>query len=301
MPDYQVYRTLPSRRPQPASKSPQPASSHNQRFKKLALMSLSLLLITSTISTGLSVRTNQHAAAEVAWRLHQKAKFASDVQKIIDANPLIKFSVSAAPVSTDQVQLIGVDGPLNAASTAKVLTAIFYVKQVEAGHLSLNQTIGGKTAKRQLKLMLQQSDDSAWVTLNEALGHSNLEQYANSIGLNSYRAATNSISSVDLSTLLKDLVAGRLLNSADTDRLLAYMQNTNYEDFISPAVPGGYQIYHKVGIDEDCLNDTAIIVSPDGRAFVLTIMTNGQGLYQWPERAQLMQQIAAGAIKAYLQ
>jgi hypothetical protein len=30
-------------------------------------------------------------------------------------------------------------------------------------------------------------------------------------------------------------------------------------------------------------------------------MTDGQGLYQWSNRAEMMQEIAAAAIKAYLQ
>jgi beta-lactamase class A len=267
----------------------------------MALWGICLLLLTSTVSAGLSIRANQHAAAEAAWRQQQRIIFADTVNKIKNNNPRVEFAVSAVAVGGDQIQSLGDRRPFDAASTAKVLTAVFYVKQVESGRFTLDQAIGDKTARRQLQLMLQQSDDNAWELLNQAVGHDRLQQYAEGLGLNSYNVQANLMTSADLAKLLKDLAGGQLLSAAHTGLLLSYMQNTNYEDFISPAVPAGYRLYHKVGIDEDVINDTAIIAAPDGKAFVISIMTDGQGLYQWSNRAEMMQEIAAAAIKAYLQ
>jgi beta-lactamase class A len=298
MPTYQRYQTLS---PRPSRPSPKTPRTFGAKFRKIALWGVCLLLLTSTVSAGLSIRANQHAAAEAAWRQQQRIIFADTVNKIKNNNPRVEFAVSAVAVGGDQIQSLGDRRPFDAASTAKVLTAVFYVKQVESGRFTLDQAIGDKTARRQLQLMLQQSDDNAWELLNQAVGHDRLQQYAEGLGLNSYNVQANLMTSADLAKLLKDLAGGQLLSAAHTGLLLSYMQNTNYEDFISPAVPAGYRLYHKVGIDEDVINDTAIIAAPDGKAFVISIMTDGQGLYQWSNRAEMMQEIAAAAIKAYLQ
>jgi beta-lactamase class A len=296
MPNYQIYRTLPA----PSVKR-QAAKSDGSRLKKIAFLGVSSLLLTATLSAGLSVRTNQHAAAEAAFRRRQKAIFAEQVSGLLLAHPMIKMSVATADVGSSQIKSFGQKSALDAASTAKVLTAVDYLKNVESGRLSLSQTIGDKTARQQLMLMLKQSDDTAWQLLNQKIGHGELEKYGRSIGLGSYQVDNNTISSADLTKLLGKLAGGELLASADTNLLLSYMQQTNYEDFITPAVPVGFSIYHKVGIDDDHINDAAIIASPGGKAFVISIMTDGHGLYDWQDRANLMQQIAAAAIRAYLQ
>jgi beta-lactamase class A len=296
MTTYSRYRALPPPAPIKPAKATLPA-----KFKKVALIGLSLLMITSVVSAGLSRRANQHAAAEAAWRQHQKALFAGEVRRLISANPRVSFSVSATALDADRIEVLGDTRPQDAASTAKVLTAVSYLKQVELGRFSLSDPVDGRTAKQQLQLMLQQSDDGAWQDLNQKIGHTTLQNYASSIGLTDYSAGTNLISSADLTRLLKKLATGSLLTADHTKIVLSYMQHTNYEDFIAPAVPDTYRLYHKVGIDNDQVNDTAIIAGPDGRAFAFSIMTNGHGLYEWQDRASLIQQITAGAIKAYLQ
>lgn len=298
MNNYRRYQTLPAR---PVKKTTRPATKLTAKLKKAALASLCLLLVSSVFSAGLSVRLNQHAAAETAWRQQQKEIFAQKLKEIMAVNGQIQLSVSAASLGTGPLQTFGDARPQDAASTAKVLTAIYYLKLVESGQEKFEQYLGGTTAKRQLQLMVQQSDDTAWQLFNQKLGHQSLERYAHSLGLSSYQVDNNCLSSADLTRLLKALADGQLLSFADSRLLLSYMQHTNYEDFITPAVPAGYQIYHKVGIDDDQINDAAIIQAPDGQAFVLTIMTNGHGLYQWPQRARLIQQIAQTAITAYLQ
>jgi beta-lactamase class A len=81
--------------------------------------------------------------------------------------------------------------------------------------------------------------------------------------------------------------------------LMAYMQHTNYENFIAPAVNKSFSFYHKVGIDDDQVNDVVIIRSKDD-VLALSIMTNGHGTYDWTARAGLMQKITDMTQQAYL-
>ena len=95
------------------------------------------------------------------------------------------------------------------------------------------------------------------------------------------------------------LIQGKLLNSSHTKLLMSYMQHTNYENFMAPAVDKVYSFYHKVGLNEDEVNETAAIVSDQDTLFV-TIYSNGNGSYNWPQRATQFQQIVKAAINAYL-
>jgi beta-lactamase class A len=296
MPSYQRYRTLT-----PAAPKAVETTREHRSLRRFSVFSLILFLVTTSAFIYVARRSDAHAAAEAARRQQQKSYFADYVNKVISENPEINLSVSATDLHDNKIQSLGQQKAMGAASTTKVLTAVYYLKQVESGRQNLNTLLNGKTAKKQLQLMLQQSDDTAWQLLNERLSHSGLETYAHSLGLNSYNADINAISADDMTRLFSDLGSGYLLNTAHTDMLLSYMQHTNYEDFISPAVPAAYPFYHKVGLDEDLVNDTALIQNLQNESLVLTIFTNGNGTYHWTQRALLMQRIASAAIKAYLQ
>jgi beta-lactamase class A len=130
------------------------------------------------------------------------------------------------------------------------------------------------------------------------LGFNQLQFYANSVGLSSFQSVANTVTSNDMATLLEQLYEGQLLNSINTQLLLSYMKQANYRQYIVPAVPSDDTIYHKVGLYEDNVDDEAIIVNGK-KAFAIVIFTNGNGIYNWPARAQMMQQITGSALAAY--
>ena len=82
----------------------------------------------------------------------------------------------------------------------------------------------------------------------------------------------------DDALLLKQLAAGKLLNSTNTQTLLSYMQNTNNDDMIPYAAPNGATVYHKYGQLDGYLHDTAIIKNGD-RTYSLSIYTASNNSY----------------------
>jgi beta-lactamase class A len=89
-----------------------------------------------------------------------------------------------------------------------------------------------------------------------------------------------------------------LLNAYHTQILLSFMQNTNYENFISPAVPDSYRIYHKVGFIDTEINDAAIITNGQQK-FVLTIFSDNPAAADGSdtlERTELIQKITKAAL-----
>lgn len=226
------------------------------------------------------------------------ATMSNAINTVINNNSDIDMSVSLIDLSDNQAEQYGDNSAFTAASTTKLITAADFLHEVELGQQSLNETVNGHTAVYEIQQMIVISDDEAWDDLNELLGFNQLQAYANSIGLNSFQSVANTVTSNDMATLLEQLYEGQLLNSINTQLLLSYMKQANYRQYIVPAVPSDDTIYHKVGLYEDDVDDEAIIVNGK-KAFAIVIFTDGNGIYNWPARAQMMQQITGAALAAY--
>lgn len=267
-------------------------------FKALTILAL-LIALGVHVHAGRQASAQAQAAAETAHTKTANSEFARTVNTVISDNPQIGFSVSIISSHGTGPLCFGSCQPQDAASTAKLITAAAYLHKVESGQAGLAYKINNQSAADELRLLINRSDDGAWQAFNDRLGHPYLQDYAHNIGLYSYSAEDNTISSFDMARLLKLLWAGELLNSSHTKQLLSYMQHTNYEDFMPPAVLPGFNLYHKVGINGDQVNDAGTINSQSGNIF-LSIFTNGHGIYNWEDRAALMQRITKAAEKAYL-
>ncbi len=217
------------------------------------------------------------------------------IPNLISANPNIDISVAYINLQSGTTRHYGLNDVFVAASTAKVLTATAFLHQVEQGNASLSDPIGNSSAAKQLDAMVSQSDNQAWEDFNTSLGHPQLQAYASSIGLTSYNAESNTMTASDLALLFQKLYQGHLLNSADTRLVLGYMKHANEADYIPPAVPSSFTVYHKAGVLDDRLHDAAIIdngTSP----YVLVIFTNGHGTFETDQRTQLIQAITKATL-----
>lgn len=223
------------------------------------------------------------------------------IQAIIDANSqyqigvaLIDLSGGADPAAVHEY---GVGEKFVAASTAKVLAAAAYYHLVETGAASLDDPLGDYTAGFQLREMIQQSDNDSWSLIMDAVGHSELTDYAASLGV-SYDPQTNTLTPAEMASILAGVYSGKLLNTEDTAELLSYMQDTNYETLIPAAVPEGITVFHKYGLLDDELHDAGILAK-DGKAYALVVYTKGQDLSDVPERTEVIHQLTqavAGAL-----
>jgi beta-lactamase class A len=289
------YGSAGSRQP-----SEPPAKRHRYRRKG------SLLLIMVVVLFGLHIFWAKQASAEVAAAHEQQlimarqraATFTRQVNGLIAANPAVTFNV-VTDSEADGVQQYGADTTFDGASTGKLLTAADYLRHVQDGTATLDQSIDGQSAEQWLQAMLVNSDDTAWAELNGYLTHDDLQDYANSIGFTDYNPSVNTFTARDVAVLLQKLYSGSLLDPANRSLMLRYLAQANYRGYIVAAVPSSDMVYHKIGMDNDTVNDGAIITH--GQQYVvLVIFTDGNGTYDWGTRAQLMQTITQDAITAYL-
>lgn len=218
-----------------------------------------------------------------------------NVTALINNHPELDISVSVIDASTNTRGSYGIQDNFAGASTTKVLTAVYFLHQVEKGKESLSEVIDGQSAKWQLRQMINQSNNDSWSALNNELGYQAMENYAHSIGLGSYQWENNLMTADDEATLLQKVYSGQLLNASNRSLLLSYMQHTNDEDMIPKVTPSAATVYHKYGQLDDRLHDAAII-DYQNRPIVLVIYTKGEANTNGSEyttRVQLIQQLAS--------
>lgn len=219
------------------------------------------------------------------------------INAIIDANPEYQIGVALQDITAgDAVHQYGVEEQFEAASTAKVLAAAAYYHLVETGEATLTGTLGAYSAGFQLQAMIQQSDNDSWSLIMDAIGHSNLSDYASALGVQ-YTPESNTLAPADTARILTALYSGKLLDPADTSQLLSTMQDTNDETLIPAAVPAGITVFHKYGLLGGELHDAGILAK-DGRAYALVVYTKGDDLDSVPERTDIIHQITSAVTGA---
>jgi beta-lactamase class A len=211
----------------------------------------------------------------------------------------ISTSVSVIDLDYNRSTQAGLNVIFRAASTNKVLSVAAYMHEVEAGRATLDTLVSGVRARSLIERMLRNSDNTAWAAINAYLGEDTLTGYATSIGITSYGAANNTITSNDMALLFQKLYQRKLMNATHTELILSFMQHTNNEDLIPAALPDGATVYHKFGLYEGELHDAAI-VSYRGHSFALVIFTNNERttLGNYTSRMQLIHELTTATVEA---
>jgi beta-lactamase class A len=211
------------------------------------------------------------------------------ISAIIEANSAYALGVSLIDLSDGVVHGYGVQDKFVAASTAKILAASAYYHLVETGRASLTAPLGASTAGAQIRQMVQQSNNDSWARILRAVGQRGITDYATSIGI-TYDRTVNLLTPAEMARTLQLLYTGKLLNARNTAQLLSYMQNTNFETLIPPAVPAGVGVFHKYGLLFGNLHDASVLVK-DGRAFVFVVYTRGLNYSDMGPRTRIIQQL----------
>ncbi len=222
------------------------------------------------------------------------------IESIIGQYSGIDISISVTNLANSRKYNYGVDAGYMGASIGKLLTATLYLHEVERGNHSLDEKLYGQTARYQLEKLISDSDNTAWQALNDTLGKPALQSWADRNKLESYDAYTNIVSAPDTASLLTLLYQGKLLSNSNTKLMLSYMKKANYTQFIRSAVPEDITVYHKAGLLEDRVLDTAIIEMQDS-PYVLVIFTKANPSYGPGGSVQIFHDITKATLEAFSQ
>lgn len=224
------------------------------------------------------------------------------ISALIAAHAALDISVAVIDINSNTKASYGIQDNFAGASTTKILTAAAYLHEVETAQRSLDEQLDNAAGRTHLRRMINRSDNNSWATLNRAVGSSQLESYAHSQGITSYKFNQNLITANDEALLLAKLYRGEILNQAHKELLLSFMQNTNNEDMIPVVAPKEAALYHKYGQLEDRLHDAAI-VDYQNHPIVLVIYTKGGASdgSNYAGRIQLVQELARNVFEVIYQ
>lgn len=249
----------------------------------------------ATYGPALSVKASLSAKTPVV----DEAALSSTMSSILKTNSDLDTSISMTDLQTNKSYHWGDDAAYTAASVAKLVTAATYLHQVDKGQASLDDEIDGDTSRDLLTKLIEDSDNDAWATLDDNIGKTNLQSYAESVGLTGYSANDNTMTSNDITLLVSKLYQNKLLSPDNSKLLLGLMQKANMRDYIVAAVPDGTTVYHKVGYLDDRLNEAAII-SKNGRAYALTIFSKASDTYDFDRGSQLFGKITKTSLSTFM-
>lgn len=221
------------------------------------------------------------------------------MEEILQQNRDIDLSVSLTDLQTGKSYHYGESAAYGAASIGKLVTASALLYRVEEGLVTLDALAGDASVGTQLRKLIVESDNAAWHELNALITADGLEAYASTIGMTTYRATDNVMTSNDAALLLTKLAAQKLLNHEHTALLLGYMQQANLRAYIVAAAPEGAEVYHKTGYLNDRLHDVAIIKKGE-RSYVLAIFSKTTRPYAFSRGTAIFGTITGETAKALL-
>ena len=201
--------------------------------------------------------------------------------------------IAALDLRTGESISVRGDVPFPMASTVKVAVAALYLSQVDHGRRSLDDVIGGQSARRLMERMLIHSDNRATDVLLKDIGgpqalHSWLQQ--NGItGLRVDRTIAQLLSDKrdlwdrrDSSTpqamveLLKRIYRAELIKPQSRNYLLDLMaQCQTGKNRLKALLPEGTPVEHKTGTLTGLTDDVGFISLPDGRRIAVAVFARG--------------------------
>ena len=213
----------------------------------------------------------------------------NQLKSIVAADP---SNIGVAAIDLQTGQMVSVNGttPFPMASTVKVAIVANYLSQVEAGRRSLDDIIGGQSARSLIAALLIHSDNRATdKVLGNLGGPTYVQNWLNQHGLYGVRidrniagllAAKRDLWDVrDSSTpnamvqLLQKLDSGALVNASSRNYILGLMAKCATGRNRIPALLKGVPIEHKTGTLSGLSTDVGYITLPDNRRIALAIFS----------------------------
>ena len=201
--------------------------------------------------------------------------------------------VAALDLNTGEIVSIKGNTPFPMASTVKVAIAALYLAQVDHGRRSLDDTIGGVSARRLMARMLIHSDNRATdILLRDLGGPRAVHDWLQDNGVSGLRVdrtiaqllgskrdlwdRRDSSTPVAMVDLLKRIYKAELIKPQSRDYLLDLMaQCQTGKNRMKALLPWGTPVEHKTGTLDGLTDDIGFITLPDGRRVAVAIFARG--------------------------
>lgn len=248
---------------------------------KLSMPSIPFLTNEKVVLEG-SSQKNVEKASQVVSAFTDKTKDLSGVYGlyVIDLNSGFSFGINEHEV-------------FEAASLIKLPVMISMFKESETGDLNLSEKYKLKNSDKiagagslynkpagyeisyenLIRLMGKESDNTAFKITRNLLGNVKIDENITKMGLRDTSLENNETSPEDMGELFYDLWLGNILNNENKEKLLGYLTDTNFENWLSKGLPEDVRYAHKYGREVHVVNDAGIVYSDT--PFVVVVLSKG--------------------------
>lgn len=161
---------------------------------------------------------------------------------------------------------------IEGASLFKMPLMIAVFTEIDKGNLSLDDTLQGTTYENLLSRMGKHSDNNAFLAVLKKIGSKKVNETIKNIGMKDTSFSESVTTPFDMALLFQKLVKGELISETSRDKLLSYITNTDYEEYIAAGVPEDVVVSHKYGREVGVLNDVGVVEAR--RPFIISFMTS---------------------------
>lgn len=187
-------------------------------------------------------------------------------------------------------------------------SSVYSLNRTDDSDTSIYDRIGKMTTRRELVYrMMTISSNLATNILIAEVGASSVEKMLRGFGLNNmhvlrgvedgvaFRAGKNNVTTArDQALLYQQLANGLIADSVTSREMIDILLEQKVNDKIPAELPSDVRVAHKTGSITSVHHDGGIVYLPDGRAYVLVILTKG-----WEDEGAALRTIAKASRVAY--
>jgi beta-lactamase class A len=221
------------------------------------------------LQTGKTIFINEHEIFHAASTIKTPV-----MVEIFKQSNEGKFSLSDSVIIKNEFKSI-VDGSLYSLSTD------------DDSDLDLYKHIGEKTTIRHLVyLMITISSNLSTNLLIETVNAKNVMQTMQQMGMKHLqvlrgvedqkaydKGLNNVVSAYDLALLFEKIAKGEAVNKSSSEEMIKILLDQKYNEMIPAKLPPNVKVAHKTGWLKGINHDSGIIFLPDGRKYVLVLLS----------------------------
>jgi len=125
----------------------------------------------------------------------------------------------------------------------------------------------GRVDDSKLEAMGKRSDNAVFTEMRKKFGDTALQDYMNSLGMINTSLVENQTTPKEIGELFKKIYEDK------NEKVLGYLTDTTFEEWITPGVPAGARVAHKYGREVHVVNDAGIVYAAS--PYVVVIMSQG--------------------------
>ncbi len=282
----------------------------NKKLKRYKILLITLTIATFIIGAAVSFSLHKDHVPESKYKLLDPMReFMSKDSYIINIQSLRTYLHSVEEKYPDNVSIyyetinsganisVGKELRLFPASLSKLVQAIIIVKKVEDGELDWDQqlkpiegdtssdsgelykTIGSSSMSVEdlLKELLVNSDNTAQNIFRRQLNVSDYISFQQETGLEDLYNEKGFISAKEYTRILRVLYTSSYLNPENSEKILEYMSQSKFKDYLSQGIPGDVKFAHKYGENKEynIFADSGIVYVKN-RPYLLTVIIKGK-------------------------